>query len=97
MKTEFSPNDFEHDYIIECLSHFVSDLKTGKPYHEIVDSKAVQITSFMQGQIAAGIKARPQQTICPSATILEVLKQLVSEAGLDEVEGVLQLIKEGKW
>lgn len=88
----FGYNDFEHDYILECLNSLVADLKTDKPYPQILDKKAVQLTAFMMGEVAAQLKARPQQLIAPSATIEDVLKQLVAESGYDEVTGILEII-----
>lgn len=92
MKTEFDHNAFEHDYIISLLELFLVDLRTDKGQAAVVDIYASHITAFMMGQVAAQLKARPQQTITPSASIEDVLKQLITEAGYDEVSGLLTLL-----
>lgn len=94
MKMQFDNNSFEHDYILRCLESFLVDLKTDKPLPQLLDEKAVQLTAFMMGEVSAQLKARPQQLIAPSATIEEVLKQLISEAGYDEVSGLLKMLAE---
>lgn len=94
MKTQFDSNAFEHDYILRCLELFLVDLKTDKDVSQMLDKKAVQITAFMMGEVAAQLKARPQQLIAPSATIEDVLKQLIADAGYDEVSGLLAMLAE---
>lgn len=92
-RTNFDNNAFEHDYILRCLGSFIDDLKTDKTLPEILDKKAVQLTAFMMGEIAVQLKLRSQQKlIAPSATIEDVLKQLIAESGVDEVQGVLNIL-----
>lgn len=54
----FDNNSFEHDYIIKCLQSFIVDLRTDKPIDQVIDKTAVQLTAFMNGEIASQLKER---------------------------------------
>ncbi|MGV3581924.1 MAG: hypothetical protein ACO1N8_06430 [Methylophilus sp.] len=48
-KKRTDANTYEHDYIINLLIAFETELKTDKPRHEIIDKYAVALTAFMNG------------------------------------------------
>ena len=60
MTTEFDNNSFEHDYILECLEHMLTDMKTAKSREQILDHYAVVLTAFMNGQIRQAVKSAAQ-------------------------------------
>jgi len=49
-------NKFENDYIISILLFFIEELKTTKSQAQVIDKYAVELTAFMNGQIAQAVK-----------------------------------------
>ena len=77
-------NIFEHDYIIEALEMFASDLQAAKLLSSIIDKHACIITAFMQGQVLSAEKQTAHK-------IIYICDDLIG-SGHDDV-GILEYTK----